>query len=98
LVAAAEESRDLEVPASERAVGGTLHECGIEPQHRLELLLHRLAVLQPLPEAVRFGERSHVRRQPEMSFGAIRLRRDRLASRVDALLEKAAALDVRRVP
>src|SRR5215831_13049935 len=92
LVSAAEEPRHFEVPAPERAISGPLLERRIDPQDRLELLPHGLAILQPLPRAERFGQRPHVRREPEMPFGTIRLRRERLASGVDALFEERAAL------
>src|SRR3954454_15770947 len=48
LPVAAEQAGHLEVPAPERPVGRPVEERAIEPQHRLELLLDRLAVLQPL--------------------------------------------------
>jgi hypothetical protein len=96
--AAAKEPRHLEIPAAERAVGGALLKRRIQAQHRLERVLDRLAVLEPLPDAERFGKGAHVGGEPEVPFGTVRLKRGRLAAGVDAALEKSPALRLGRVP
>src|SRR5262249_36267104 len=73
LVAAAEQARHPEVPAAERAISGTLLKGGIDPQDRLQLVLDLAAILQSLAQPERFGEGAHVRRDPEMALGPLRL-------------------------
>ena len=84
LVAAAEQSRHLEVPAAERAIGGSLLEGGIEPQHRFQLVLDVAAILQPLAQAERLGERAHVGGDPEVPLGLVR--RDARSRRAPAAM------------
>ena len=90
-VTAAEPSGHLEVPAPERAIGRSLFECAIQAQHRFERLPDGRAVLHSLPQSVRFRERPHVRRHPEMSLGTVRFDRDGRAAGIEARLERAAA-------
>src|SRR5215210_6207285 len=92
LLAAAEESRDLQVPPAQRPIGRALLKCRIELQHRHELVANVAAVFQPLPQAERLRERTHIRSDPEMPFRAVRLTRYRYASCGDARFEKRLAL------
>ena len=89
-----EQTRHLEIPASQRAIRRSLLKRGIEAQHGVQLVLDWPAVLDALPETERFGERSHVGRHPEMSLGPIGLQRRSPASAVDALLEDLAPLSL----
>src|SRR5262249_61727570 len=98
LVAAAKQPRHPEIPATERAIGRALLKRRVEAQHRLELLLDRLAVLQALPQSVRLGQGAHVGGEPEMTFRTIRLRGDCLARGVDAGLVEGAPLALLGVP
>ena len=75
LLAAAEESRHLEIPPAERAIGRSLLERRVEPQHRQQLVPDVAAILEALAQAERFGERAHVGGDPEVSFGPVRLER-----------------------
>jgi hypothetical protein len=97
LLAAAEESRHLEVPAAECAVGGALLEGGVELQHRQQRVLDRTAVSQSLTHPERLGERSHVGRHPEVALGAARLQGRGHAGRRDPLFEDRFALGLRGV-
>src|SRR5258708_17446021 len=95
LVAAAEQPGHFEVPAAERAVGGSLLKRGIDPQDGFERLFDRAAVLEALAQAVRLGERAHVRGGPEVACGSVRIDRWGLAPRRDALLWKSASFAAR---
>ncbi len=96
LAPAAEQPWHPEVPTAQRAVGGAVQERRVEAQHGFQFFFDRLAILQAL-HAERLGERAHVRREPEVPFGTIRLRRHRLAPGVDPLFERRAPLALRHV-
>jgi hypothetical protein len=95
--AAAEQARHLEVPASERAVGGALLECRIDLQHGLELVADLPAILEPRAQPERFGERAHVGGDPEVTLGTPRLERDGRFAGLDARLENGPPLVLRGV-
>ena len=97
LVAASEEARHLVVPASQRAIRGSLLKRRVKAQHGQERVLDRFAIFDALAEPKRFGERPHVCRQPEIPRRAIGLQGNRLAARVDAFFVLFASLGLRRV-
>src|SRR4051812_28097558 len=88
LVTSAKESRHLEVPAPERAIRRACLKARIDLEHRFELALDLASILETLPQSERFGERAHIRRDPEMTFRPIRVNGDRLARSGDAAFER----------
>src|SRR5713101_570060 len=94
LRAAAEQARHLEVPASQRAVGGAVEKPRVQTEDRVELRLDRFSVFESLPKTERFGKRAHVGRDPEVSFRPVRLYGDGLSPGLDAVLEKRAPFAV----
>ncbi|HSL22889.1 MAG TPA: hypothetical protein VK886_15260 [Vicinamibacterales bacterium] len=90
--AAAEEPRHLEVPASDRAVGGPLLEGRIDLQDGFQLAFDLSAITQPHAEAVRLGQRAHVGGEPEVPLRPVRARPDGGAGRLEPLFERRAPL------
>ena len=71
LLAAAEESRHLEVPAAQRAIGGSLLKRRVEREHLLELVADVAAVFQAAADAVVLRVAAHVRGEPEVAVGLV---------------------------
>src|SRR5262245_27108715 len=70
--AATKESRHLEVPASQASIRRPLLKSRLETEDRFEFVLDRPAVSETGSKAGRFGQRSHVGRHPEVTFGSRR--------------------------
>src|SRR5690349_11863085 len=92
LLITAEEARHLVIPATQRAVGGSLLKGRVQLQHDQQFVTNSAAILESLAQPEGFGECAHVRRDPEVSFGAIRREGNRRTAGRDARLEIAAAL------
>src|SRR5262249_17365026 len=97
LVAAPKEARHFVVPASQRAIRGSLLKRGVDTQHGEQRILDWLAVFDALPDTKRFGERAHAGGHPELAPGPPGLQSVRLLPAVDALLEPLPLLARRRV-
>ena len=91
---AAKQPRHAEIPSSERTIGRSFEEGGIETQNGLQLFLDWLAVLQALAKSERLRECAHVGGYPEVAFGPSGLDCDGLSAGIDPALQILAAFDI----
>ena len=60
---------DLEIPAAQRTVCGPVLKARVEAEDGFERVLDRPSVTKADFGSVGFGERTHVRRHPEVALG-----------------------------